>query len=353
MNSHLKKHIISKVAPIITATGVLQLFKNHFGGIGHILTFHRVIPDNKQGRIHNHQSLEITPEHLKQTIQYFRKRGYEFYSMDEVYETLNKGQSKHKFVAFTFDDGYKDNFEIAYPILKQHRVPFTIYITTNFPDRKAILWWYLLEDMLLKKEEIRFSWNGKSYQFGSQGLAQKESTFDNIRSIIHRNFSIDNHEEMFAAIFGSFEPNPLKYVKSLAMSWEEIQKISEDPLVTIGAHTVNHYPLKQLEKEVMEEEILDSKKRIEKYINRPVEHFAYPFGKPAEVSNREFQTVKSLGFKTAVTTRIGNIFPTHQNHLECLPRISINRVTKDAVLDLQTSGMLPLIYNTGKKVVAG
>ena len=136
------------------------------------------------------------------------------------------------------------------------------------------------------------------------------------------------------------------------MSWEDIQELGKDPLATIGAHTVNHFPLKQLDDEALENEIMGSKKIIETQTGLAVEHFAYPFGKATEASFREFETVKSLGFKTAVTTRVGNIVAEHKNSLECLPRISINQVTEAAVLELQTSGMLPCFLNKGKRAVA-
>lgn len=353
MNGHLKKKIITSIAPIISGMGLPHLFKPKYGGIGHILTFHRVLPTSKHPRIHNHQTLEITPEHLEQTIQFFQKKGYAFYSLDQVFERLqNPSEKKEKFVAFTFDDGYLDNFEIAYPILKKHQIPFAIYITTNFPNRKAILWWYLLEDMLMEREFVQFHLNGKEYHFSCKSHFEKEDTYEVIRSIINQSFTVEDHEEMFESIFAEFETNLFKYSNSEVMTWQNIEALSNDPLVTIGAHTVNHYPLKQLPKDQMEDEILQSKKIIEQHISKPVQHFAYPFGKATEASLREFETAEKLGFKTAVTTRIGNVFPAHQQYLTSLPRISINGVTKGAVLEMQTSGMLPMLVNKGKRVIS-
>jgi len=352
MNSYLKKKIISLSAPLLTTLQTHRLFEPFYSGCGHILTFHRVIPTTAKVRIHNHLSLEITPEHFEQTILFFQKRGYVFYSLDQLYESLVRGSFPEKFVVFTFDDGYRDNFTVAYPILKKYSVPFIIYITTNFPDRKAILWWYILEDMLREKEQIRFRWEDRDYSFTCRSLCEKERAFDEIRTLVNQSFSKPNFQEMFRTIFGNFQSNPFVYANSLAMSWEEIREISKDPLATIGAHSVNHFPLKQLDSEELVREIKNSKEGIESQIQQPVNHFSYPFGKATEASLREFEMVKSLGFKTATTTRMGNIFPEHKNHLECLPRISINRATKKPVLQLQTSGMLPCLYHKGKKVIS-
>ncbi|MBI5915518.1 MAG: polysaccharide deacetylase family protein [Bacteroidetes bacterium] len=351
MNSFLQKKVVKTVAPALSALRLPRLFEPLYGGLGHVLTFHRVVPDQEKPRIHNHQTLEITPEHLERTIRFFQKKGYAFYSPDELCERFAACSFKEKFVVFTFDDGYRDNLTAAYPILKKHSIPFTIYVTTCFPDRTAVLWWYILENLLLEKDQVEFQWAGKHYSFACHTQPEKEKAFDAIRRFITRSFLLENHVDMYRAVFGDFQPDLHAPVAELALSWAEIRELGNDPLVTIGAHTVNHFPLKQLEKEALHTEIFDSKKIIEARTGLPVWHFAYPFGKAAEASWREFETVRSLGFKTAATTRMGNIFAAHRNNLECLPRISINRVTDGAVLELQTSGMLPCLVHKGRRAV--
>lgn len=352
MGNFNKKKIISKVAPVISGLQLHRFFEPFYSGMGQILTFHRVVEDTMKDRIHNHQSLEVTPEQLEQTILFYKKKNYAFFSLDDLYHALTTEKPNQKFVVFTFDDGYRDNFTNAYPILKKHDVPFCIYVTTNFPDQKAILWWYLLEDFLREKTSVKFDWDGKEYLIASKTIEEKEKAFDQIRTLINQSFSKGKFQEMLAAVFGKKESDYFSYVKKMAMSWEEIKLISQDPLVTIGAHTVNHFPLTRLDSNDLEFEILESKKRLEKYIQQPVEHFAYPFGKISEATFREFEMVKSLGLKTATTTRIGNIFSEHINYLECLPRISLNQVSTSSVLNMQASGMLPFIYHKGKKIIS-
>ncbi|MCF8245299.1 MAG: polysaccharide deacetylase family protein [Saprospiraceae bacterium] len=349
MTSQTQREILARTAPFLTTLS--WLFEPFYSGLGHVLTFHRVVPETGERRIHNHQTLEITPEHLERTILFFIKKGYSFYSLDQLFDRLTLGGLNEKFVVFTFDDGYRDNLTVAYPILKKYGIPFTVYITTCFPDRTAILWWYILEDMLRAKNKVDFQWAGKRYSFSCRTQPEKEIAFDSIRRFFTQSFCLENHEEMYRAVFGDFQSGLRAPVLEYAMSWEEIRELGNDPLVTIGAHTVNHFPLKQLGNDALETEIFESKRIIETQTGLPVEHFAYPFGKAVEASFREFEAVKSLGFKTAVTTRIGSVFAEHKNSLECLPRISINQVTEAAVLELQTSGMLPFLINKGKRVM--
>lgn len=351
MSSYTKKKIVRLLAPVLSGLKVHKLFSSSYGGLGHILTFHRVVPRAKKNRIHNHLSLEISPEQLEETISFYKAENYKFVSLDEVSDRLKKKEFKKRFVAFTFDDGYVDNYTIAYPILKRHEIPFTIYITTNFPDAKAILWWYLLEDKIIQNEEVCFKWRGKDYQYTCKNVTEKELAFDQIRTLINQNFELENHEDLLKIIFNKTKEELCTYSNNLAMTWEDIKEISKDPLCTIGAHTVNHYPLSQLNEDQLVFEINESKELIEKKIGKPVEHFAYPFGKKKEASLREFDVIKALHFKTGTTTRTGNIFAAHKDNTECLPRISINRITDTHVLKLQSSGLLPFIIHKGKKII--
>ncbi len=352
MNAYLKKKIISKVAPVITTTGIQNLFERFYGGIGHVLMFHRIIPNTNAKRVHNHLSLEITPEHLEQIINFFVNRNYCFLSMDQLYEGFKSGTfPDKKFVVFTFDDGYRDNLEIAYPIFKKYGIPFTVYITTGIPNKTAILWWYILEDMLLKMNTVEFSWNDKKYFYYSRTSDEKEKAFELIQSFIHRNLTIDNYLELFGAVFKDFQSDLTLNSSILGMSWDEIRIMNNDPLVSIGAHTVNHFNLSRLSKEDLKSEIQESKIELEKQLGQHIVHFAYPYGKSIHASVREYECTNGLGFNTATTTIIGNLFKENGQMLCSLPRININRVTNEHVLRMQTSGLLPLIINKGKKIL--
>lgn len=335
----------------MSGLGLHKLFAPLYSGVGHVLMFHRIVEASNKVRIHNHESLEISPEQLRATVHFFRKKGYVFYSLDQMHQALASGNLKEKFVVLTFDDGYLDNYTLAYPILKELEVPFCIYVTTNFPDRKAILWWYILEDMLRDMSRVKFSYFGEDFDLPASSHLEKEQTFSIIRKLITQQFDTKNHTEQLYQIFKSYQQDLFIYAENMAMSWEQIQEIAADELVTIGAHTVNHYPLRQLKEEELEPEIMDSKRKLEEKLGKAIEHFAYPFGKAPEAGQREFDFIKEHGFKTAVTTRMSNIFPDHAQYLEALPRININKVSTKAVLNLQTGGVLPFVVHKGKKLV--
>ena len=71
-----------------------------------------------------------------------------------MHRRLVEGDFKRRFVCLTFDDGYRDTLQCAYPILKKYDVPFAIYIPTSFPDRLGELWWLALEAVIARNSRI-------------------------------------------------------------------------------------------------------------------------------------------------------------------------------------------------------
>jgi peptidoglycan/xylan/chitin deacetylase (PgdA/CDA1 family) len=108
------------------------------------------------------------------------------------------------------------------------------------------------------------------------------------------------------------------------MSWSELAGLAADPLVTIGAHTVNHSMLAKLPRDTARSEIDLSRSVIEAALSIKPQHLSYPFGDRSSTGAREFEIAAELGFKTAVTTRPGVLFPEHSQRLLALPRISLN-----------------------------
>ncbi|MHA6261269.1 polysaccharide deacetylase family protein [Sporosarcina sp. CAU 1771] len=325
-----------------------KLFLPFYSGIGSIVMFHRVISNEEKLVC---EDLEIKKDFLEKTITYFLENNYKIVSLDEAHEIINNKKSiNKKFIVFTFDDGYLDNYTIAYPIFKKYNIPFTIYVTTSFPDKTAKLWWYGLKDLVEYNTKINFSFNENKYHFSTKTIEDKNLAYLEIRSLI---LSVDdlNLDNLFNIIFVRNGIVLKNYVEKLAMSWSQIKELSEDEIVTIGAHTINHYNLRNLDEEKLRNEIVGSKDRIQSHIKKEVEHFAYPFGSRNEASSREFELIKKLGFKTATTTRCSNIFEGHNSHQNILPRITISPYTETPYIEHYSKGLIPAIRNKFKRVV--
>ena len=81
------------------------------------------------------------------------------------------------------------------------------------------------------------------------------------------------------------------------LNWKEIRELSNNPLVTIGCHTLNHLNLSALSKDHMSNEIVESQRQLSEKIKKPIHHFAFPFGTRQEVSSRELEFMKETKFK--------------------------------------------------------
>jgi peptidoglycan/xylan/chitin deacetylase (PgdA/CDA1 family) len=124
-------------------SGAHMLMRPYFGGVGAILTMHHVRPARRD-RFQPNRQLEVTPEFLGRVVRKLRRAGVDLISLDEVHRRLTTRDFTRRFACITFDDGYRDNKQWAYPILKAEGVPFAIYVATSFVDRLGKLWWLAL-----------------------------------------------------------------------------------------------------------------------------------------------------------------------------------------------------------------
>jgi peptidoglycan/xylan/chitin deacetylase (PgdA/CDA1 family) len=141
--------------------------------------------------------------------------------------------------------------------------------------------------------------------------------------------------------------------RELCMSWDELKAFANDPLISIGAHSVTHCNLARQPKEIASQEMATSRERIENVLQRPVVHLAYPYGDKIAAGAREFALAQAAGFKTAVTTRPGMIFPESAGHLTALPRVSLNGNYQDTrILPVLTSGAATAMWNGFRRIDA-
>ena len=144
------------------------------------------------------------------------------------------------------------------------------------------------------------------------------------------------------------------FCRDLCMDWQEIIDLAADPLVTIGAHTVNHMMLKKMTDEAAVRAEMDmSRAVLEAALGKRPEHLAYPVGDPTSAGPREFRIAAELGFKTAVTTRPGVLFKAHRDHLTALPRISVNgEFQQQRYVKVLMSGAATAMWNGFRRVNA-
>lgn len=320
----MKKTIIRTGLETLYFTGAHHFMRPFVGGIGAILTLHHVRPQRPEAFQPN-RLLEVTPAFFERLVKRLARSRIDVISLDEMHARLVGGTSKRRFVCITFDDGYKDTLQYAYPILKKYNLPFAVYIPTSFPDRLGELWWLGLEAVIAQNKRIGLTIDGKDQFFECRSVREKRELFDAVYGYLRSLKSEDELRRVVRDLCATHRVDFAAFCRDLCMDWEEIGQLAADPLVTIGAHTVNHVMLKKVVSDSTVRAEMDmSRAVIEAALGRRPQHLSYPVGDKTSAGPREFRIASELGFKTAVTTRPGVLFKAHRDHLTALPRISVN-----------------------------
>jgi peptidoglycan/xylan/chitin deacetylase (PgdA/CDA1 family) len=219
----------------------------------------------------------------------------------EAAARLRGGTLPVRSACVTFDDGYADNVAVALPILRRRGVPATFFLATSFIDGGR-MW----NDSVI--ETIRRA-PGDTLDARCIGLDTLSiSTIGLRRQAIERLLAALKHlplEERQRRVEELAAEASRSLPSDLMMTAEQVRHLRASDM-EIGAHTVTHPILTQLDSERADGEIRDSKRRLEAITGNPVTLFAYPNGKPGRDYRQEHVgMVKRLGFEAAVSTAWG------------------------------------------------
>jgi peptidoglycan/xylan/chitin deacetylase (PgdA/CDA1 family) len=319
----LKPTIIRGGLESLYFSGAHHWLRPLVGGVGAILTLHHVRPP-RPDRFQPNRLLEVTPRFFNRVIEDLRRSDLDLVSLDEVRRRLLEGDFSRRFVCLTFDDGYRDTLQIAYPMLKREGIPFAVYVATSFPDRLGELWWLAIEAVIGRNNRVGLNIEGRNQSFDCATVAEKYALYDELYWWLRARPTETELREVVRNLAACYGVDIASFCKELCMGWEELAQLASDPLVTIGAHTVTHPMLAKLPEKSARSEMDLSRSVIEAALAKRPEHLAFPVGDRTSAGAREFGIAAELGFKTAVTTRPGVLFPDHRDHLTALPRISLN-----------------------------
>lgn len=346
---NLRHQAFSAVFAAIAATRADRWGRGLAQGAGVILTLHHVRPQGSEGFRPN-GILEITPEFLNRALKLIRGEGYDLVSLDVALARLSAPRKGRFFVALTFDDGYRDNVEHAWPVLARHGAPWTLFVTTGFADRTARLWWLELEEAIRVLPQIALTLPDGPFRARTVSDAQKQRAFEALYWRLRK----QPEAILLAAISGLAAQagiDAAALVERECLPWETLRALAGAPGVTIGAHTLTHPMLARHDEAFARREIVESRARLEAELGVPVRHFAYPVGDPTSAGPRDFALAQAAGYASAVTTRPGHLFAEHADHLHALPRVSLNGLHQsEAAVRALLSGLPFWLWNRGRKV---
>ncbi len=346
----MRKVIIRSGLEALYFTGMHRWLGGACGGAGVILTMHHVRPPANDP-IQSGRELEIAPAFLEAAVGLLRRHRLEPVSLDEMAERLKRGSSRSRFVCLTFDDGYRDNLEWAYPILKQHRIPFAIYLTTGVPDGQPCLWWRTIDRAVAAAPEIEIAVGSAPRRLACRTAAEKRAAVAEVHRLLRALPDEAQLRAVIADLAARAGVDACAPTRELGLTWDELRMLAADPLVTIGAHTVSHPILRKHPVHEARREMESGAARIKDMLGTAPEHFSYPYGDAGAAGPRDFALARDVGFATAVTTRPGVLFPEHRSHLWTLPRNSLNgEMQRLRYLDVLVSGAGTAVFNGFRRV---
>lgn len=318
-------------------------------GRGFALTLHHVRPAAEAGFAPNHL-LEVTPGFLDMTIRHVRAAGYEFVDLDEAWARLTAQGERPPFCTLTFDDGYRDFVDYALPVLRRHRAPAALFVASAFADATGDLWWLTLEEVLRRATSLEVDLGQGPERFDTLDSPAKARAWDCVMKRL-KAMPEDRMRAIIAGLAAEYGIDGRRLVAAECLSWDDLVPVARDPLVTIGAHTVNHYMLAKWPAEVVTQELERSRRDIREKLGMLPRHVAFPVGDPGAAGRREFEIARLLGFTTAWTTRAGHLFSAHREYPTALPRVSLNgHFQAPRYLDLFVAGTPFLLWNRGRKL---
>jgi len=260
----------------------------------HIFIYHRVNDDRDPF------SLDAMPVlQFRQQMEYLT-RNFHIISLDQIARGAFSGNGQKHCVAITFDDGYRDNFLFAFPVLKELGIPATIFLATGYIESGELPWYdqVCLAFKLTLQSRISLSVHSEDLSLNTQNarLHALQHTLAVLRAV-----NENTRLQLLNELFQQLRVPPRLNLPNVMLSWDEVCRMSKYG-IGFGAHTVTHPVLAGLSRERLEDEVLGSKKSVENRLQHRVRHFAYPFGKPFDIGPEAKRLVRAAGFETAVTT---------------------------------------------------
>lgn len=243
-----------------------------------IFFMHRIVDDSQDLYPFLLRLGHLDRKDFERKISYLAKR-YRIISMQECLEYIKTNSRPRYCVVLTFDDGHRDLYRNAYPILKEKKIPATIFLTTKFIDNEEMTWFDKVDYLILKTEVTEFQipdLSDRIYSILSNDdkidvafdIEEKLKEFDSSK----RNSIIESMAEIL-----KIDISKCKHENSM-LSWKEIMEMNDSGLIVFGSHGVSHPILTNEREEYIEYEIAMSKQIIEQKLGKTVFSFAYPNG---------------------------------------------------------------------------
>jgi len=302
MNAVSRAHLKTGLALMLGVTRTDRLIRLMSGSrrLPLVVGYHRVVDDGRQRRPSIIAPMLVSRRMFERQLDWIGRR-FRFASLDELGARLESGDPFEVPTAtITFDDGYRDMYEHAYPVLKRKGIPAAVFVVTDWIDRASALYHDRL--YLLLSRDWPAS-RGVLLDLGVMTAGQVlAARGPNEAFFALRHLLTTLSQEDLARVIGALEEklgidtDRLDGLKPL--SWAMLAEMQRGGL-TVGSHTRTHALLTRESASRMLEETAGSRHVLEARLGTPINHFAYPDG---AFDTETVETVARAGYRFAYTT---------------------------------------------------
>jgi len=260
----------------------------------------------------------LEPKSFEAQMRYV-KQHYRVVSLNQLCCELRDATNVPPTLAITFDDGYRDLYEFAFPVLSKYEIPATIYLIGRCMETGEVPWYDRIFAALKIAPGPAFEVNlDKPRRFALDCAADRSQAawevvcfLRSIPDVQRRTWCVDFERQIAL---------PQLWLEDRMLTWEQVRTMHRAG-ISFGAHTMSHPVVSQLDPSAFHEEFVRSRELLELSLGAEIPDFAYPFGKPADRSLLVEKFLESCGYRSAVTTSQG--YNTRDSSLYRLLRLQV------------------------------
>ena len=292
-----------------------------------ILAYHGVFDPMRYPPFQDEEFISASPPEFARHLD-FVKEHFDVISFAKLKKNLDSGYLPEKALIITFDDGYRDNYVVAYPLLKERNLTATIFLTAGHIGTNRLIWFQQLFLFLknTKKRTIEINYpyhcqfflkdNDGRNKAGKQIMQMLRSVSDQKRETL-----MDEIENILEV-----EIENTNLTRTL-LSWDEVREMHQNG-IEFGSHTLTHPVLSQVSEEKLRFELVESKRKIEEEIGDKVITVSYPFGGKNALDEKVKQVAKDAGYEFGVSYIHG------LNYVNTYDLFALNRLHVERVFNL-------------------
>jgi peptidoglycan/xylan/chitin deacetylase (PgdA/CDA1 family) len=288
-----KRELIAGMSSRIGLTKLLEMLPQRCVLI--VLNYHRI--GDAAATAFDSAVFSATADEFDQQIR-FLKRRFHIATLDEAIAGLKDRTRRGASVLITFDDGYIDNYALAFPILRSHGVTGVFFLPTAFVGTGRLPWWDTIAYIVKKsrRREIRLQYpEPAAFDLDAEGVGR--ATMRILR--LFKRPEVQDTERFIGGLEAACDTaRPAPDGERCFLNWDEARRMQAAGMA-FGSHTHIHEILTKLPAGEQERELAESRRILEQQLGRPVDTLAYPVGALTAFSDDTKQAARTTGYRAA------------------------------------------------------